>query len=105
MVVHEAKVAHRSAQAWTQKAGTKVTPQGVTAWAGPVLDPMTQLRLDLKVVEVDWYPQAKVKEVSLKLVSVVGEFHGFVDLKPGTEVAITGKAWNGKLAVEVHEMD
>jgi hypothetical protein len=105
VVVHQTAVAHRSADVWTQKAATKVPLAGVVVWQGPVLDAMTQLKLDLKVVEVDWYPRAKIKELSLKPASVVGEFHGLVDLNDGAEVAITGKAWNGKLKVDVHAMD
>ncbi|MSP93183.1 MAG: hypothetical protein EXR79_15515 [Myxococcales bacterium] len=102
--VHDDKVANRTAPLWQQKAGSTVPLQGVDVFRGPVLDGMTALRLDLKLIETDWYPHEGVKEVPFTQPAVIAEFHDFVKLVDGSVVQWKAKGWSGKLEVRVFDM-
>jgi hypothetical protein len=61
VLVHEDKVAYRSADLFPATAGTPLNP-GLVLYEGPVFDAQTSFRLKATIVEVDAYPRFKIAE-------------------------------------------
>jgi len=60
-LVNDMKIAHRSSPLWLQEENTYQDP-AIRLYEGPVFDGMTSLRLNAKVLEVDYYPRFGVYE-------------------------------------------
>jgi len=79
VLVHDDKLTYRTPVMWLQKQGDSFQPN-LPVFEGPVLDGMTEMRMDLVALEVDWYPHYKVAEWAFNTDSSLVEFHGQVPL-------------------------
>ncbi len=83
VLVHETKIAHRSPDLFTMKAGEgKVVDYEV--FAGPIFDDQTSLTLNASIQEVDRYARFGIQESLLDDGDEVCAFNGVVELKDGT---------------------
>ncbi len=105
VLVHEAKLAHRSVEMWTQAEGTTTAPDQVV-FAGPVFDAMTAMHAIVTVQEVDWYQRFNVVELGglLNVSKDVVGFAGALPLQDGAKVPFENKAGRGVLQVHVYTM-
>lgn len=84
VVVHDDKIDYRTPDVFQQEQGQILQP-GLTVFAGPVFDQMDSLRLDMKVLEVDWYKRFDVREW---IGDTDEELIGFHDQVPLTDNSI-----------------
>ena len=82
VLVHDDKLTYRTPVMWSQEQGKTFQPN-LSVFEGPVLDQMTDMRMDLVALEVDWYPHYKVAEWAFNTDSTLVEFHGQVPLTDG----------------------
>jgi len=99
VLIAEQRLSDRSPELWTQDEGTSVQPQR-RVFEGPVFDDMTELRLDLVVLEVDWYPRFGVLEWAADTDQALAEVHAQVPLVDALVPFETEYA-RGELKVEV----
>jgi len=79
ILIHEQLLAHRSPEMFNQLEGTTI-PWDKTIFMAPVFDEMTSLWLDLRLLEVDWYPRFGVQEWIFDKDQLLGSFTGQVSL-------------------------
>jgi len=94
LLLHDDKIAYRTPEMLTLNAGDVLEPD-LPIFAGPVFDGMTDLFLDLKLLEVDWYPRMGVREWVFDAHELILGFTGQVPLTDdvimlGSEF---GRAW------------
>ena len=80
VLVSEQKLDQRTPEPWTQSEGETQTLSALV-FEGPVLDGMTSLRLDMKLLEVDWYPRFGIAEWALNVSDSLVEYNGQVPLE------------------------
>ena len=102
ILVHDDQVEYRSASMWVQAEG-EVRPLEVVVFSGPVPDEMDSLRLDLVVLEVDYYPRYQVMENVFDIHEEMLSFHGQVALENGV-VEFSNERASAVLSVEMVEM-
>ena len=100
-LVHETRVAHNSVDVFTQAEGTTSHPDAIV-FAAPVFDDMAALRLDVKMLEIDWYPHEGISEWAFDAHQSLLDFHGQVPLEAGTFEVASAHA-RAVFAVEVLE--
>jgi hypothetical protein len=61
LLLHDDKISYRTPEMLTLDVGDILEPD-LLIFAGPVFDDMTELYLDFKLLEVDWYPRMQVRE-------------------------------------------
>jgi len=61
ILVHDDQLEYRTPEMISVAQGEVVQP-GLKVFAGPVFDEMESLRLDMLLLEVDWYPRMDVRE-------------------------------------------
>lgn len=83
VLVHESRLDHRTPEVIAQERGTTLAPNA-RVFEGPVLDEMDSVRLDLTVLEVDWYPRFHIQEWAFDTDQGLASFHGDVPLHDGT---------------------
>jgi hypothetical protein len=102
VLVHEASVEHRSAELYTQEEGTTLNPHMVI-FEGPVFDQMTELRLDIKLLEADWYPRFNVKEWAFDIHQELASYHGQVPLVDKSVISFESEYLKAKIEMRVFE--
>jgi len=102
VLVHQALTAHRSADMFTVKQKATIKP-GLILFGGPVLDGMKELKLDLLLLEMDWYPRFGVKEWLFDAHQQLAAWSGQVALKDGT-FEIKSKHARAVIKVAMHDM-
>jgi hypothetical protein len=102
VLVHEDKVAYRTPLLATGKQGDTIATD-LSVFQGPVLDGMTELRADIVVQEVDWFPHWQVAEWLLDKMRPLAEFHGQVALTDGA--TFTAKSQYATCTFEVRVLD
>ena len=83
VLIHNHTLAQRTPSVWQQKQGQTLTTKRLL-FSGPILDGMKELRLSLKVLEVDWYPRGKVAEWAFDAHQSLIDYTGQVALKNGS---------------------
>ncbi len=94
LLVHDDKIAYRTPEMLTLNTGDILEPD-LLIFTGPVFDDMTELFLDFKLLEVDWYPRMQVTEWVFDAHQLILGFTGQVPLVDdvimlGSEF---GRAW------------
>lgn len=102
VLVAEQRLSDRSPELWTQAEGTSAQPQR-RVFEGPVFDDMTELRLDLVLLEVDWYPRFGVVEWAADTDQALAEVHAQIPLVDGL-VPFESAYAKGELKVEVKSL-
>lgn len=102
VVVHEAKLAHRSADMFVQEQGTFAHP-GLIVFEGPIFDEMDKVNLKVSLLEADWYPRFGVKEWVFDKDQELASFAGNVPLTD-PYVVFESKYARVRLKVEVFEL-
>jgi len=82
ILVAEQRLSDRSPDLFTQEEGTSILPQR-RVFEGPVFDGMTEVRLDLVLLEVDWYPRFGVAEWAFDTDQALAEIHQQIPLVDG----------------------
>jgi hypothetical protein len=91
VLVHEAKMDHRSVDMFVQEQGTFAHP-GTVLFEGPVFDEMDSLKLKVDVLEADWYPRFDVQEWIADKDQELASFNGTVAFSDEWVVFETGYA-------------
>jgi len=101
VLVHESHLDHRTPEVFRQEQQTTLAPNAMV-FEGPVLDGMDAVRLDLEVLEVDWYPRFDIQEWVFDPDQALASFHGDVPLADGTIAFETEYA---RCVLEIRVMD
>lgn len=103
VLVHDSRLAQRTAPLWQQTQGTTSQP-GTVLFQGPVFDQMTSLNLQVAVVEVDNYPAKKILENIGDPSDDLVTWQGAVPLTDGHTWTATSANAVATFAVRVFEM-
>lgn len=99
VLVAEQRVSDRSPDLFTEEEGQTILPQR-RVFEGPIFDAMTELHLDLVLLEVDWYPRFGVLEWAFDVDQALAEVHTQIPLVDGI-VPFESQYVKGELKVEV----
>ena len=103
LLLHDDKISYRTPELLTLNVGDILEPD-LLIFAGPVFDDMTELYLDFKLLEVDWYPRMGVREWVFDAHQLILDHIGQVPLTDdiimlGSEY---GRAWLEVKVVPLH---
>lgn len=98
-LVAEQRLADRSPDLFQQAEGTSSQPQR-RVFEGPIFDEMTELWLDLWLLEVDWYPRFGVLEWAADTHEALAAIHQSIPLVDGVVPFETEYA-KGELKIEI----
>lgn len=102
VLAHQSLIDQRTPSVFSMNQGTTAYP-GTVVFEGPVFDEMTELYLNLKALEVDWYPRYLVNEWQFDAHESLASFSGQVALTNGIVDFETEYA-RCRLAVKVTDM-
>jgi hypothetical protein len=102
ILINEEKVEHRTPVMVSMKQGDK-NVLNLPVFEGPVFDDMTSLRLDLTVLEVDWYPRYEVREWAFDIHQALVSFNGQVPLE-NKDIPFSSQYAKGVLEVRVVQL-